>query len=203
MHFFIFTAIQVSGHCVSADTDTVSVSWCCASFWCQVGQNISVALRWVKSRSVLSADVCLLYKVCQIQSLCFSTVSTRYIGSTMPWSALCSHLTVYCNVITCLSRAWRPLEVCQAFSDIHKQGKGGETGALFVGSFPGYGGSHRTGGRTVSGVHWVGQSREEDIPPTGSWGDYLLNTLTKAAWMSIILRNFEKIGLVCDVSFVQ
>lgn len=46
----------------------------------------------------------------------------------------------------CFFRAWRLAEVCEAFLDIHKQGKGSTVGALAPGSISGHGGSHGPGG---------------------------------------------------------
>lgn len=68
-------------------------------------------------------------------------------------------------------RAWGSAEICEAFPDLHQQGKGCPTGALSAGPLPGHGGGDGSGGGTVPGVHRVGQGREENLPATSSGGE--------------------------------
>lgn len=81
----------------------------------------------------------------------------------------------FCNFFLCLFRAWGSAEVCEAFPDLHQQGKGCPTGALSAGPLPRHGGGDGSGGGTVSGVHRVGQGREENLPATSSGGEWAMD----------------------------
>lgn len=68
-------------------------------------------------------------------------------------------------------RAWRSAKVCTALPQLNLQSQGSKTGPLPIGPVPGHGGCYRSGGGALSGVHRVGQSWEENLPPTGTRGE--------------------------------
>lgn len=126
------------------------------------------------------ANVVLLLLLCVLLTVIFSYDSPpphlivqndHVTGCSKVHGLWCDLTFLFLFYFYVFSRARRPAEVCAAVPDLHQQGQGCPPGPLSAGPLPGHGGSDRTGGWAVSGMYWVGQDREEDLPQTSTWGD--------------------------------